>query len=358
MSFLSSANALSITKSFTGLSLGPMTQVRTATKKVAGSKTSMKDSAGRRLGAKAAENEPVKTGQILMRQRGTRFYPGENAAIGKDHTIFAAEPGYVRFYLDPFHPERKFIGVALRPELRLPTPHFEPSIRRLGYVPIEDQKKADFEENNLSRKDHLQRPQILNELKERQRKREATVTQYTAQLKSLLPELSPKELDLVAERLLLIRNHLKSGLTLEVSQATTASIHLQNLKLQHKRGLISTEGLEQQKTEYLSLAKKCDSSVSFDNKFQLTKYLSTEGRNALLSDLEQQLQSIIDAQDKDVVAQLKKTLEKSTLILALEKKVLYGKFVKPLQSSLESLAKANINKKWNYERKRVESLSQ
>ena len=95
-------------------SIKSIIQIRTATKRVSGSKTSNKDSAGRRLGPKVHEGHPVKPGQIIMRQRGTKIHPGENVRIGVDHTIYAVEPGFVRFYFDPFHPLRKYVGVALK----------------------------------------------------------------------------------------------------------------------------------------------------------------------------------------------------------------------------------------------------
>lgn len=90
-----------------------------------------------------------------MRQRGTKFYPGENVGIGKDHSIFALEPGVVRYYLDPFHPKRKFIGVALRRDLKLPSPHFEPTVRRFGRFELTNKgqhirKKILFLEKTIS----------------------------------------------------------------------------------------------------------------------------------------------------------------------------------------------------------------
>lgn len=56
-----------------------------------------RDSAGRRLGAKAADGQTVPAGSILYRQRGTRIYPGTNVGMGKDHTLFAKVTGVVRF---------------------------------------------------------------------------------------------------------------------------------------------------------------------------------------------------------------------------------------------------------------------
>ncbi|EXJ76593.1 uncharacterized protein A1O5_01101 [Cladophialophora psammophila CBS 110553] len=67
---------------------------------------------------------------------GTKWFPGENVGIGKDHTLYALEYGYVRYYRDPLkHPKRRYIGVALEkegPRSQLPTPRNAPSRRRLG----------------------------------------------------------------------------------------------------------------------------------------------------------------------------------------------------------------------------------
>ena len=56
-----------------------------------------RDSAGRRLGAKAADGQTVSAGSILYRQRGTKIYPGANVGMGKDHTLFATVTGVVKF---------------------------------------------------------------------------------------------------------------------------------------------------------------------------------------------------------------------------------------------------------------------
>ena len=68
-----------------------------ATKKAGGSSRNGRDSAGRRLGVKKYGGELVKPGNIIIRQRGTKFYPGENVGIGKDHTLFALKEGKVSF---------------------------------------------------------------------------------------------------------------------------------------------------------------------------------------------------------------------------------------------------------------------
>lgn len=68
-----------------------------AHKKGGGSSSNGRDSAGRRLGVKAAAGECVSAGSIILRQRGTRIYPGTNVGIGKDHTLFALINGIVKF---------------------------------------------------------------------------------------------------------------------------------------------------------------------------------------------------------------------------------------------------------------------
>lgn len=68
-----------------------------AHKKAGGSSRNGRDSAGRRLGVKKFGGEQVSSGNILVRQRGTKWHPGENVGIGKDHTIFATAEGKVEF---------------------------------------------------------------------------------------------------------------------------------------------------------------------------------------------------------------------------------------------------------------------
>ena len=64
-----------------------------ATKKAGGSSRNGRDSAGRRLGVKKSDGQYVIPGNIIVRQRGTRFHPGKNVGLGKDHTIFALTDG-------------------------------------------------------------------------------------------------------------------------------------------------------------------------------------------------------------------------------------------------------------------------
>ena len=69
-----------------------------AHKKAGGSSRNGRDSAGRRLGVKKFGGEVAIPGNILVRQRGTKFYPGRNVGIGKDHTLFALTEGRVAIH--------------------------------------------------------------------------------------------------------------------------------------------------------------------------------------------------------------------------------------------------------------------
>ena len=68
-----------------------------AHKKAGGSSRNGRDSIGRRLGIKKFGGESVISGNIIVRQRGTKFHPGDNVGIGKDHTLFALSDGQVKF---------------------------------------------------------------------------------------------------------------------------------------------------------------------------------------------------------------------------------------------------------------------
>ncbi len=68
-----------------------------AHKKAGGSSRNGRDSAGRRLGVKKYGGELVIPGNIVIRQRGTQYHPGDNVGMGKDHTIFAKVEGHVSF---------------------------------------------------------------------------------------------------------------------------------------------------------------------------------------------------------------------------------------------------------------------
>jgi large subunit ribosomal protein L27 len=82
-----------------------------AHKKAAGSTRNGRDSESKRLGVKKFGGEAVIPGNILVRQRGTKFHPGDNVGCGKDHTLFAKSEGKVEFQVKGRH-NRTFISVV------------------------------------------------------------------------------------------------------------------------------------------------------------------------------------------------------------------------------------------------------
>jgi large subunit ribosomal protein L27 len=79
-----------------------------AHKKGLGSSRNGRDSESKRLGVKIFDGQEVKAGMIIVRQRGTRFRPGEGAGIGRDDTIYARRPGTVKFQRSG---ERRFVAI-------------------------------------------------------------------------------------------------------------------------------------------------------------------------------------------------------------------------------------------------------
>ena len=85
-----------------------------AHKKAGGSSRNGRDSAGKRLGVKKYGGQEVVGGNIIVRQRGTRVYPGRNVGMGKDHTLFATANGRVVFHDGKLG--RKFVSVDMAAE--------------------------------------------------------------------------------------------------------------------------------------------------------------------------------------------------------------------------------------------------
>jgi large subunit ribosomal protein L27 len=79
-----------------------------AHKKAGGSSRNGRDSAGRRLGVKVFGGQVAIPGNIIVRQRGTKFSPGKNVGLGKDHTIFALVEGVVSFHVSG---RRQYVSV-------------------------------------------------------------------------------------------------------------------------------------------------------------------------------------------------------------------------------------------------------
>lgn len=105
------------------------TWTRTATKKAKGSSKNGRDSPGKRLGAKVSDGEFVQTGNILVRQRGTRMLPGLDVGLGRDHTLFAMNDGLVRFVRSRAT-GKVFVGIEAPPPERAAS--IERKIRKLA----------------------------------------------------------------------------------------------------------------------------------------------------------------------------------------------------------------------------------
>jgi large subunit ribosomal protein L27 len=82
-----------------------------AHKKAGGSTRNGRDSNPKYLGVKRYGGESVSAGNIIVRQRGTRFHPGENMGVGRDHTLFALSDGTVKFENRGF-PKRKYVSIV------------------------------------------------------------------------------------------------------------------------------------------------------------------------------------------------------------------------------------------------------
>ncbi|KIY43448.1 hypothetical protein FISHEDRAFT_53692 [Fistulina hepatica ATCC 64428] len=118
MSFVKRCIDTALKSPFSAFGVG---SVRTATKKAGGTVRNHGGSPGKRLGVKKFSDQYVIPGNIIVRQRGTVFHPGQHVDIGRDHTIYAMAPGYVRFYKTKHRRgERKFVGVVLHRGETLP----------------------------------------------------------------------------------------------------------------------------------------------------------------------------------------------------------------------------------------------
>ena len=84
-----------------------------AHKKAGGSSRNGRDTAGRRLGVKRYAGQDVLAGNILVRQRGTKYFAGEHVGMGRDHTLFALATGKVRF--SRRHDNRVFVAIEPAP---------------------------------------------------------------------------------------------------------------------------------------------------------------------------------------------------------------------------------------------------
>lgn len=109
------------------------TFVRHATKKAKGSSKNGRDSAGRRLGPKVMDGEYVETGNVLVRQRGTKMLPGVDVGCGRDHTLFALSNGIAKFCRGKPRPGKQRGRVYVRVEQAPPERYasIQKKLRRL-----------------------------------------------------------------------------------------------------------------------------------------------------------------------------------------------------------------------------------
>ena len=277
-------------------------QIRTAKKRVSGSKTNNKDSAGRRLGVKKQEGHFIQPGEIIMRQRGTVIHPGENTNIGVDHTIYATEPGYVRFYLDPFHPLRKYVGVALKKDIRLPKPHFEPRLRRFGYLPIESAVEAANEEASMSRKELLAQGK-LNEIKESKLKnKENWINSYKEALNSVYGlNLEGQQVEDAIERLYNIYELRLVGQSLTDARTQVTFNQLYDLNLQVRRNEITKDQIKDLQSQTKELINQIDNKIGVEANGSLYKNLTEEETSQLRKEISEKLAKLYEekALDKD-----------------------------------------------------------
>ena len=316
-------------------------QIRTAKKRVSGSRTNNKDSAGRRLGPKKNEGHFVNPGQIIMRQRGSKIHPGDNVKIGIDHTIFAIEPGYVRYYFDPFHPLRKYVGVSLKKNLKLPRPHFEPRLRRFGYIEIIDPIEAKIEESNQSRKEKLAQPE-LNKLKEAKLISKNEFIESTK--KNLIeefdfnldPELSSsKKLQDASERLYNIYQLLGNGQLLSEARIQTTFNTIYDLKLQIKRSKINNDdndnddSLSNLINETKEFITKIDSMVGVEPNGKIYKNLTKQEQSNLQQEIISKLITLYQdkALEKDYRIEVEKLINTPGVFEPLQKQELVDKYL-------------------------------
>ncbi|XP_021713804.1 50S ribosomal protein L27, chloroplastic-like [Chenopodium quinoa] len=133
------ASSLSLPKK-SPLSVSPFPlTIESAHKKGAGSTKNGRDSKGQRLGVKIYGDQVAKPGAIIIRQRGTKFHPGKNVGLGKDHTIFALIDGLVKF--EKFGPDKKKVSVYPR-EVQPENPNSYRARKREAFRLQREKRKA------------------------------------------------------------------------------------------------------------------------------------------------------------------------------------------------------------------------
>lgn len=122
----------------------PLT-IESAHKKGAGSTKNGRDSRGKRLGVKIYGDQAAQPGAIIIRQRGTKFHPGKNVGLGKDHTIFSLIDGLVKF--EKYGPDKKKVSVY--PRVEQPENPNSFKARRREYFRLQRERKKARKEGTL-----------------------------------------------------------------------------------------------------------------------------------------------------------------------------------------------------------------
>ena len=135
-------------------------QVRTKKVKAAGHTTNSSDSAGRRLGVKLFALQKCRAGNILVRQRGTKFRPGVNVGIGRDHTLFAKIDGIIKVTRLPKNHKRVVYHVIAEEDLD----KYDQMMLDLGHVvpppePLKKKEKIDWYRYPINRRPRTEQTQ-------------------------------------------------------------------------------------------------------------------------------------------------------------------------------------------------------
>jgi large subunit ribosomal protein L27 len=148
---------------------GLFLQVRFASKKAGGSTSNGRTSNPKFLGFKKLDGAWVETGNIIKRQRGTRHYPGVNVGMGKDHTLFALQPGRVCIHYD-LKTQRKFVSVGEKfPSAHQVKQELKDSIDVSQYLSLSSEDRYEYV---MKKADELVK---TKELQDEQRLRESLI---------------------------------------------------------------------------------------------------------------------------------------------------------------------------------------
>lgn len=190
--------------------------------------------------------------------------------------MFALEPGFVRFYYDPFHPKRKFVGVVLNKEDKLPADHFAPTSRRFGRDQILDPEDALKEKNNMSRKEYLLTPEINKKYESIESRRSSVKEKLTSELSKLVPDLSSDEKTTAVQYLMSVRSFISGGRSVEQSQLFASRQFKLDATVDKQAGRITEEEFSQTISKFEELALKLNKSVAFNPTLDLIKYFTPE----------------------------------------------------------------------------------